>query len=67
MPVWAFHGEKDQVVPADESRALVRAVERAGGSAKLTIYPDTEHNSWDRAYEDEELPKWLLEHKRPPG
>lgn len=64
VPVWAFHGEKDPVVSVAESKALVNAILKAGGAARLTTYPDVEHNAWERAYADPELPAWLLAHQR---
>jgi predicted peptidase len=64
VPVWAFHGAKDKsVTPVEEAR-MVNAVIKAGGDAKLTIYPDLGHNAWDRAYSDPALFQWLLSHKR---
>ena len=58
--VWAFHGDIDQVVFCEESRKMVDAVNRNGGSAKLTVYKDVAHNCWDRTYSDPEIYKWLL-------
>jgi len=43
--VWAFHGEKDHVVSVDKSKEMVEAINARGGNAKLTIYPDAEHDS----------------------
>jgi len=60
MPVWAFHGAKDQVVPPSGSRELVEALQALGGPARLTIYPDAGHDSWTAAYESPELYRWLL-------
>lgn len=64
VPVWAFHGEKDDVVPLGESQKMTAAVKRAGGSAKLTIYPEAGHDSWTETYNNEELYKWLLSHRK---
>jgi predicted peptidase len=64
VPAWAFHGAKDDVVPVSEGEAMVRALERAGGEARLTVYPDAGHDSWTRAYDDPEVFAWLLEHRR---
>ncbi len=62
VPLWAFHGEDDNVVPLKGSRDAVEAILAAGGTAKITTYPETGHNSWDAAYRESELPAWLLEH-----
>ena len=64
VPVWAFHGAKDRVVRPARSQAMVKAVRAAGGSAKLTVFPRVEHNSWDPAYANAELLAWLLAQRR---
>ena len=63
VPVWAFHGGKDKVVFPEESVKMVDALKNRGGEAKLTIYPDNEHNAWDDTYQNPEVFKWLLFHK----
>lgn len=63
LPIWAFHGEKDEAIPPARSQEMVDAVNKAGGSAKLTIYPGVGHNSWDKAYRDEGLHEWFLRHR----
>jgi predicted peptidase len=64
LPIWSFHGAKDTVVPLEESQQMVDAINRLGGNAKLTVYPDVEHNSWQPAYSDPELYRWLLSQQR---
>lgn len=63
VPVWAFHGGKDPVIPVAESQKMVDAVNAAGGSAKLTIYPENDHNAWSDTYSNPEVFAWLLSHK----
>jgi pimeloyl-ACP methyl ester carboxylesterase len=60
MPVWAFHGAKDQVVPPEGSRELVALLKALGGPARLTVYPEASHDSWTATYENSELYRWLL-------
>lgn len=60
LPVWIFHGGRDDVVPTEQSRKLVAAMKAAGSSPHYTEYPDLGHGAWDRAYGDEELWKWLF-------
>lgn len=63
LPVWAFHGAKDPVVPLDESQRMVDALKKAGAKeVKFTVYPDLGHNSWTKTYSDPELYKWFLSH-----
>jgi predicted peptidase len=65
LPLWVFHGERDETVPAAESVRVVEELRRLGHSPRLSLYPDLEHNSWDRAYRDEAIPEWFLEHRLP--
>jgi predicted peptidase len=64
MPTWVFHGAKDTAVPLTESEKVVNALKKNGGSPKFTIYPEAGHDSWTVTYENPELYKWLLKHKR---
>lgn len=64
LPVWAFHGAKDPVVPQAESQQLVDALIANGGDAKLTIYPEAGHDSWSETYANPELYRWFLAHHR---
>lgn len=63
-PIWAFHGDLDTVVNVEESVKMVSAVNNTGGNAKLTIYSDTDHDSWVQAFKTPELYEWLLGQKR---
>ncbi|MCX7638378.1 MAG: prolyl oligopeptidase family serine peptidase [Cyclobacteriaceae bacterium] len=65
IPVWAFHGDKDPVVPAEKSRELISALQNAGGHPRYTEYKDTGHDSWTPALNEPELLKWLFSFKRP--
>lgn len=63
VPVWAFHGGKDPTVLPEESKKMVDAVNKSGGSARLTIYPENGHNAWNDTYSNPELFKWFLQHE----
>ncbi len=65
VPIWAFHGARDETVPLSESQEIVRAVRRAGGDVRLTVYPDVEHNSWKPTYDNPDVYDWLLAHRGP--
>ena len=60
LPTWVFHGADDAVVPPEESEKMVRALREAGGHAKLTVYPNVGHNSWARAYAEDDLYAWMF-------
>ena len=65
-PVWQFHGALDDVVSPDYSRQMNAALQAAGArDARLTIFPDANHNSWDATYsQTPELWTWLFAQKR---
>ncbi|MCK9426390.1 MAG: prolyl oligopeptidase family serine peptidase [Ignavibacteriaceae bacterium] len=64
LPVWAFHGAKDFVVPVNESQQLVTALKNCGNDVKFTIYPETGHDAWVETYNNPELYDWLLKQKK---
>ncbi len=65
-PVWLFHGSEDKVVPLRESELMFNAFQAAGGRIKLWIYQGLRHDCWTRAYDEPELPRWLLAHRNKP-
>lgn len=64
LPIWAFHGERDDIVPLSETLRMVEAVRLAGGNPKLTVYPGVGHDSWTPAYAEPELYRWFLSHEK---
>ena len=67
MPVWVFHGAKDDLVPVSESETMVKALQTLGNrDVKLTVYPDRDHFILD-TYENMELYTWFLQHRRGAG
>jgi predicted peptidase len=64
VPVWNFHGAKDDVVPLERSEVMVNALKRAGGKVIFTVYPDANHDSWTETYNNPELYKWFLSHSK---
>lgn len=64
MPVWAFHGDADNVVPISYSETMVEAIKKSGGNVKFTVFPGVNHNSWDSAYQTTDVVKWLTEQRK---
>ena len=62
-PIWAFHGEKDNLIPCTETLEMAEAIEAAGGYMKVSIDPTRGHSP-PSAREHEALFKWFLEQKR---
>jgi len=62
LPIWVFHGGKDQTVPAKRSEEMVEALKAINApKVKFTIYPDAGHDSWTETYNNPEAWKWLLQ------
>ncbi len=64
VPVWAFHGAKDRLIPLSRTVEMVEALLEVGGNVKLTVYPEAGHDSWTETYDNPELYTWLLSHPR---
>lgn len=65
VPVYAFAGGKDRVVPADRSERMISEIRKAGGRrAKIKIYPEGGHNVRQQVYNSEEFYDWMFSHSR---
>jgi predicted peptidase len=64
MPIWVFHGAKDDAVPVAGSREMVAALRAVGSRVIYTEYPEVGHNVWLRAYTEQDLPDWLFAQRR---
>jgi predicted peptidase len=64
MPVWCFHGAKDNVVPISQSEKMMTPLQAINPNAKFTVYPEADHDSWTETYNNQEIYDWLLSHKR---
>lgn len=65
IPVWAFHGDKDDAVKPVCSRDLVAALKAAGGSPRYTEYANTGHDSWTATYANPDVHEWLFAQRKP--
>ncbi len=64
MPIRAFHGGADSVVPLLYSQMMTDAVNAAGGHAELTVFPGVDHDSWVPTYRDTDVLEWLVAQSR---
>lgn len=64
LPIWTFHGQLDTTVPVMMSQMMSAAIQKAGGTPHLTIYPEAKHNAWDQAYATDALYTWMLAQQR---
>jgi pimeloyl-ACP methyl ester carboxylesterase len=63
-PLWIFHGEKDDVVKPDMSRAIAKALEKIRAPVKYTEFPGEGHGIGGKIENDPEVHKWLFAQKR---
>ena len=63
VPVWAFHGDNDRVVPIEGTQKLVDGLKELGAEPKFTIYAGVNHDSWTETYDNPELYKWFMSYK----
>jgi acetyl esterase/lipase len=61
-PVWLFHGSDDNIVSPRQSELMFSAFKASGGHVRLWIYQGLKHDCWTRAFDEPELPRWLLAH-----
>ena len=64
IPVWAFHGEDDNLVPVRLSREMIEEMKKAGGSPKYTEFPGAGHNIWNNVAATSGLMDWIFEQER---
>lgn len=73
LPIWIFHGEKDEVVPVDRETILRDRLEELGGNVRMTIYTDEDfaaagvtdpHGANVPAYSNQEMFDWMFDQKR---
>lgn len=67
VPIWAFHGDKDNVVSANVTIRMVNAVNgcnpKPSPLAKTTIFPGMGHSIWDRVYKETNALNWMLNYR----
>jgi poly(3-hydroxybutyrate) depolymerase len=71
VPIWAFHGEADDIVDPEGSSLTIANLRNecpappAADDLKLTTYEGVDHNAWDRAYSGyggNDIYSWMLRH-----
>lgn len=64
VPLWAWHGGADRVVPVERSRRMIEVIKRAGGAPKYTELKGVGHFSWPQAYAIDGALPWMFEQRR---
>ena len=61
VPVYAFAGAKDKVVPAEYSERMVKLIEKAGGKkAKIKVFPEGGHGIRGEIFANSEYFDWMF-------
>jgi len=66
LPIWAFHGDLDRIVPMAPHQRLVEAIQAAGGEARFTVMKGKNHGNVIAAvYGKDEVYQWIAQQRRP--
>ncbi len=60
IPVWAFHGSNDPLVPVKNARASFEVFQAAGGVGAFTELTGVGHEVWLNVYGNPQLYEWML-------
>jgi predicted esterase len=63
VPIWVFHGDRDNVAPVDSSRTIVNQLKAAGSPVKYTEYRGGGHEC-STTLADPKLQEWLFAQRR---
>ena len=65
VPVYAFAGAEDRVVPAERSERMITAIRKAGGQkAKIRVYENEGHGAIRKVFSTREVYDWMFSQKR---
>ena len=59
IPLWSWHGEKDDVISVQRSREMDDAIRESGGKPKYTEIKNRDHGVWVDVWDSKELWNWL--------
>ena len=65
VPVWAFHGDQDKVVPVSGSTDMIEAMKASGAAdARLTLYEGVGHDAYTKSWKHPGLVDWLFQQRK---
>jgi predicted peptidase len=64
LPLWYFTGAKDSIGGAIYSEQMFKSLRALGSNARLTVYPDCDHDAWTATYRRVDLYDWLFRQRR---
>lgn len=66
VPIWIFHGDKDDQVSIDFSRKMFAALQAVKSTAQFTELPGAGHIITEIVYPKPELDEWMFKQRRVP-
>jgi len=60
LPIWAFQGADDTIVPVTGSLDMIAAIRAAGGHPHFTEFAGAGHGIWMNAYSSHDFMSWLF-------
>jgi poly(3-hydroxybutyrate) depolymerase len=60
VPIWAWQGARDRLVPKELPEKMIAAIKAAGGDPRYSELPEADHSVWKQAYDDDSLYAWML-------
>lgn len=67
VPVWAFHGARDHLVPVAEGQAMAEALKAAGGNITFTEFPNGGHDIFAETLGNDGVMAWLADPRNRPA
>lgn len=65
LPMKAYYGENDRVVPADRGAMVLKAIKKAGGEkAEVIVLPGEAHGAGRVPFGDVDFVKWMFAQKK---
>ncbi|MFZ4765271.1 MAG: prolyl oligopeptidase family serine peptidase [Roseimicrobium sp.] len=64
VPIWVFHGDKDDMVPVDRSRTMNAALKAVGGNIQYSELAGEGHSISGVVYGKPELHTWMFQQRK---
>ena len=64
IPIWIFHGDKDDMAPVNWSRQVFAALKQGDGNVRYTEYPGAGHGGAAKGFAEPGFFDWLFAQKR---
>lgn len=66
LPIWAFHGADDEIVPWSINKNMVDEINKHGGNAKFTILKSIGHGCVHKTMNEKGVLDWIYNQNRVP-